>query len=78
MRSVNELAWGPALAFCMELDSDIVVIARWAVATYGAHAVPIIRRRAAENMMAEEPEAAECWKRVADAANDFLCGRRLN
>lgn len=62
----------------MYLDLDILEIARWAISVYGAQAVPIIKRRAAENLMAEEPEAAECWKQVAEAASDFLCGRHLN
>ena len=56
----------------MEPDLDILAIARWAIATYGADAVPIIRRRAAENLLADEPEAAECWRRVAEAASRFL------
>ena len=62
----------------MEAELDIVAIARWAIAAYGAQAVPIIKRRAAENLMADEPEAAETWKRVAEAANNFLCGRHLH
>lgn len=62
----------------MDADLDILSIARWAVASYGADAVPIIRRRAAENLMADEPEAAECWRQVADAASQFLCGRVLH
>lgn len=62
----------------MEADLDILAIARWAIATFGADAVPIIRRRAAENLLAEELEAAECWKRVADAAGRYLAGRLLH
>ncbi len=62
----------------MDADLDILAIARWAIATYGANAVPIIRRRAAENLLAQEPEAAETWKQVAEAASRFLCGRTLH
>lgn len=62
----------------MDLDLDIHCIARWAISVYGADAVPIIRRRAAENLLADEPEAAETWKLVADAADHYLCGRHLN
>lgn len=66
------------LSRIMEPDLDILAIARWAISVYGAQAVPIIKRRAAENLMADEPEAAETWKRVAEAANHFLCGRHLH
>lgn len=62
----------------MSLEFDILEIARWAISEFGADAVPIIRRRAAENLLADEPEAAETWKRVAEAASDFLCGRHLH
>ena len=62
----------------LDLDLDIHAIARWAVSVYGAEAVPIIRRRAAENLMADEPEAAETWKQVADVADHYLCGRHLH
>lgn len=62
----------------MEFELDILDIARWAIAAYGVSAVAIIRRRAAENLMAGEEEAAECWKQVADAADAFLCGRRAH
>jgi len=62
----------------MEADANILAIARWAICTFGAEAVPIIRRRAAENLMADEPEAAECWKRVAAAADRFLAGRVMH
>lgn len=62
----------------MDVDFDILALARWAISTYGAQAVPIIRRRAAENLMANEPEAAECWKQVAEAASRFLCGRTVH
>lgn len=60
----------------MEFELDILDIARWAISTYGVSAVAIIRRRAAENLMAGEDEAAECWKRVAEAAAAYLYGRR--
>lgn len=60
-----------------ELD-DILAIARWAVGAFGADAVAVIRRRAAENLMAEEIEAAQTWHRVAEAASHFLCGRHLH
>jgi hypothetical protein len=62
----------------METDFDISTIARWAISLYGAQAVAIIRRRAAENLLADEPEAAACWREVAEAANNFLCGRYLH
>ena len=62
----------------MDTEFDILTIARWAISVYGADAVPIIKRRAAENLLADEPEAAECWKRVAEAAGHFLCGRHLH
>jgi hypothetical protein len=62
----------------MDSDLDILEIARWAISVYGAMAVPIIKRRAAENLLADEPEAAECWKQVAEAAHNFLCGRRVH
>jgi len=58
----------------MDVDFDILTLARWAIATYGAEAIPIIRRRAAENLLADEPEAAECWKLVAEAASQTLAG----
>ena len=62
----------------LDLDLDLHGIARWAGSVYGAEAVPISRRRAAENLMADEPEAAETWKQVADVANHYLCGRHLH
>lgn len=62
----------------MDMDLDIETIARWAVLTYGAEAVPIIRRRAAENLLADDPEAAACWKQVAEAVRDYLAGRSLH
>ena len=62
----------------MNADFDILTVARWAVATYGAEAVPIIRRRAAENLLADEPEAAECWRLVAEVASQTLAGAQLH
>lgn len=62
----------------MNADFDILTVARWAVATYGAEAIPIIRRRAAENLLADEPEAAECWKLVAEAASQTLAATQLH
>ena len=59
-------------------QDDIIEIARWAVRAFGQDAVMVIRRRAAENLLAEEEEAAQTWRLVADAAQDFLCGRNLH
>ncbi len=78
MRRINVLPRKAELDGAMDAEFDILAIARWAVASYGAEAVPIIRRRAAENLMADEPEAADCWRRVADAASRFLRGRVLH
>ena len=75
---INDVRPKQAFSRAMEPDLDILAIARWAISTYGGEAVPIIRRRAAENLLADDPEAAECWKRVAEAAGRFLGSRTLH
>jgi hypothetical protein len=53
-------------------QEDIAAIARWAVVTFGSEASSIIRRRAAENLIADEREAAALWCQVADVADLYL------
>ena len=62
----------------MEPDLDIETIARWALSAYGADAVPLMRRCAAQNLMEEDFEAAECWKLAAEVADQFLYGRSVH
>lgn len=78
MSGINEHTGRAGEGPFMEMDLDIETIARWAVSTYGPKAVPIIRRCAAANLMADDPEAAECWKRVAEAADKFLCSQSVH
>ena len=78
MRGINDCLAGRGLTVDMQPELDIETIARWAVSTYGADAVPIIRRCAAQNLLADEPEAAECWRLVAEVADQFLYGRSVH
>ncbi|MDE2463433.1 MAG: hypothetical protein KGO02_06950 [Alphaproteobacteria bacterium] len=53
-------------------QEDVAAIARWAVITFGSEAGTVIRRRAAENLLADEREAAALWCQVADIADHYL------
>ena len=63
---------------CVEIEVCVDELASWAVAAYGPCAGAIIRRRMAESLLANDQEAARCWRLVAEAADHFIDRRQLH
>ena len=54
------------------IDCDIKVIARAALDEFGTRAAEIMEGRAEDHMLADEPEGAETWRRVAAAVRALI------
>ncbi len=63
---------------CVEIEICVDELASWAVAAYGTSAGAVIRRRVAESLLANDPEAARCWRLVAEAADHYIDRRQLH
>jgi len=63
---------------CVEIEICVDELASWAVAAYGPCAGAIIRRRVAESLLANDREAARCWRLVAEAADHYIDRRQLH
>ena len=58
----------------MTIDSDILAIARAALAEFGPRAVEIMDKRAQDHRLAGETEGEVLWRRVAAAVLDMAKG----
>ena len=58
----------------MERDSNILAIARAAIAEFGSNAAEIMDGRAKDHVQADELETADMWRRVAAAVREISRG----
>ena len=58
----------------MTFDTDILAIARAALAEFGPRAVEIMDKRAQDHRLAGETEGEVLWRRVAAAVLDMAKG----
>ncbi len=58
----------------VERDSNILAIARAAIAEFGPNAAEVMDGRAKDHVRADELETAEMWRRVAVAVREISLG----
>jgi hypothetical protein len=66
-----------ALSFRMESDSDIRLIARAMLLSYGDRTATVLEQRIAGYSAVRNSEMASFWSRVAQAAREMQAGQPL-
>lgn len=71
---LNAIALPTLFPVGMTIDSDILAIARAALAEFGPRAAAIMDERARDHKAADEIEGEVLWRRVAAAVRDMAKG----